>query len=115
MTPREAQPAAIVALEEVRGDVRDAVRRALDAVGFRDLLPRGAPVALKVNLGWDLFIPGSITSPQVVEALILELREHVGTIDVVEADQVLENVERAARDSGMARAVPQARRRAGST
>ena len=101
MLPGEPQPNAVVALEEVRGDVRAAVRRALDAVGFRDVLPRGGPVALKVNLGWDLFIPGSITSPQVVEALILELREHVGHIDVVEADQVLENVERAAEESGM--------------
>ena len=93
---------AIVAVERVGTDVREAVHRALEAVSFREALPRGAPVALKVNLGWDLFVPGSITSPLVVEALILELREHVGEIVVVEADQVLEDVERAFHDSGMA-------------
>jgi len=101
MSTDGSRPRAIVALEEVRGDVRAAVRRALEAVDFRAALPAGAPVALKVNLGWDLFIPGSITSPQVVEALVLELREHVGPLCVVEADQVLEDIEHAARASGM--------------
>jgi uncharacterized protein (DUF362 family) len=92
---------SIVAVEPVRGDVRSAVRRALEGARFREVLPAGAPVALKVNLGWDLFIPGSITSPLVAEALILELRDHVGEIFMVEADQVLEDIERAFRDSGM--------------
>ncbi|HXV77811.1 MAG TPA: DUF362 domain-containing protein, partial [Candidatus Polarisedimenticolaceae bacterium] len=93
---------SIVAIEPVAGDVHRAVRAALDAVGFREVLPRGGPVSLKVNLGWDLFIPGSITSPLVVEALIRALSDHVGEIFIVEADQVLEDVERAYRDSGMA-------------
>jgi len=93
---------SIVAVEPVHGDVRTAVRRALDAVHFRQVLPSGGPVSLKVNLGWDLFIPGSITSPLVAEALILELRDHVGEIYMVEANQVLEDIERAYQDSGMA-------------
>jgi uncharacterized protein (DUF362 family) len=63
---------------------------------------RGADVSLKVNLGWDLFIPGSITSPLVLEALIEEIRDHVGRIYVVEADQVLEDIESAFHASGMA-------------
>jgi uncharacterized protein (DUF362 family) len=92
---------SIVAVEPVRGDVRDAVRRSLHAAQWKRAVPQGAAVALKVNLGWDLFIPGSITSPLVVESLILELREHVGRIHVVEADQVLEDVEKAFRRSGM--------------
>jgi uncharacterized protein (DUF362 family) len=100
---RAAMPRApaVVALEAVDGDVRAAVRRALEAVDFRRVLPAGAKVALKVNLGWDLFIPGSITSPQVVEALALELSAHVGSLCIVEADQVLEDIESAARKSGM--------------
>jgi uncharacterized protein (DUF362 family) len=93
---------SVVGLEPVRGDVREAVRRALDAVEWRKVVPRGAPVALKVNLGWDLFIPGSITSPLVAESLILELQEHVGKLYMVEANQVLEDVESAYRRSGMA-------------
>jgi uncharacterized protein (DUF362 family) len=93
---------SVVALEEVRGDVAAAIRRALDAAEWKRAIPRGAPVALKVNLGWDLFIPGSITSPLFVECLIREMRPHVGEISVVEADQVLEDVEKAFRNSGMA-------------
>ena len=82
-------------------DVRHAIRRALEAVNWTGIIPTGARVALKVNLGWDLFLPGSITSPLFTEALILEMREHVGEIFVVESDQVLEDVEKAFHDSGM--------------
>jgi uncharacterized protein (DUF362 family) len=93
---------AVVAVEQVRGDVRAAVHQALAAVGWKDVIPQGATVALKVNLGWDLFIPGSITSPAVLEALALELKPRVGRLVVIEADQVLENIERAYRRSGIA-------------
>src|SRR5262245_40830791 len=93
---------AVVAVEPVTGDVRAAVRRALEAVEWRRVLPAGAPVALKVNLGWDLFIPGSVTSPLVAEALILEIRGHTGPIAMIEADQVLEDIEGAFARTGMA-------------
>jgi uncharacterized protein (DUF362 family) len=91
-----------VALERVEGDVPAAVRRALAAADWTAAVPRGADVALKVNLGWDLFIPGSITSPLFAEALIGAIRDHVGTIYMVESDQVLEEIERAFHESGMA-------------
>lgn len=92
----------VVAVEQVRGDVRAAIRTALEAVRWTSIIPAGSTVALKVNLGWDLFIPGSITSPLFAEALIYELQTHVGKILMVESDQVLEDVEKAFRDSGMA-------------
>ena len=91
-----------MAVESVGGDLRGAIRRALEAAEFEKVIPRGAPVALKVNLGWDLFIPGSITSPFFVEALIAEIRDHTGPLCMVEADQVLEDIEKAYRRSGMA-------------
>ena len=95
-------PKPIVAVEPVAGDLRGAIRRALEAAEFKRFVPRGAKVALKVNLGWDLFIPGSITSPFFVEALIAEIRDHTGPLCLVEADQVLEDIEKAFRRSGMA-------------
>ena len=95
-------PPPVVAVEPVAGDLRGAIRRALEAAEFKRFVPRGAPVALKVNLGWDLFIPGSITSPFFVEALIAEIRDHTGPLCLVEADQVLEDIESAFRRSGMA-------------
>jgi uncharacterized protein (DUF362 family) len=93
---------SIVSVERVTGDVGSAVRRALDGAQWTHAVPAGADVSLKVNLGWDLFIPGSITSPVVAEALIESMRDHVGTIYMVESDQVLEDVEKAFHDSGMA-------------
>lgn len=99
----ESAERSIVALEAVRGDVRQSLRSALEAVEWKRAIPKGSAISLKVNLGWDLFIPGSITSPLFVEALILEMREHVGTVYLVEADQVLEDVDKAFRSSGMGR------------
>ena len=95
-------PKAVVAVEYSGRDVRQAVRRALEAANWTHAIPAGADVSLKVNLGWDIFIPGAITSPLVVEALIETIRARVGKIYVVEADQVLENVERAFHSCGMA-------------
>ncbi|MDH3629193.1 MAG: DUF362 domain-containing protein [Acidobacteriota bacterium] len=89
-----------VAIEAVDGDVQGAVERALDAVDWTRQIPVGADVSLKVNLGWDLFIPGSITSPMVTEAAIRAIRGRVGKIYVVEADQVLEDIESAFVRSG---------------
>jgi uncharacterized protein (DUF362 family) len=94
-------PKAIVAVEYAGLDVRRAVGRALERAEWKRAIPAGADVSLKVNLGWDLFIPGSITSPLVLESLIAEIRSHVGKIYVVEADQVLEDIERAFALSGM--------------
>jgi uncharacterized protein (DUF362 family) len=91
-----------VAVESAAAGLAEAIRRALDAADWTRVLERGKDVALKVNLGWDLFIPGSITSPLVAEALILEMRGRAGRIFMVEADQVLEDIETAFVRSGMA-------------
>lgn len=73
----------------------------MEAAGFREFIPRGAAVAIKPNLGWDLFLPGAVTSPLVVEGVIQKLRDHAGQLYLVEADQVLVHVETALRQTGM--------------
>jgi uncharacterized protein (DUF362 family) len=93
----------IVAVESTAADVDAAVGRAMEAVRWREILPSGGDVALKVNLGWDLFIPGSITSPLFIEAVVKIIRPHVGQIYVVESDQVLEDIELACHRAGVDR------------
>ena len=93
---------SVVAVESAANGLRPAIARALAAVEWSRILPKGGDVALKVNLGWDLFIPGSITSPYFLEALLAEIQPHVGKIFVVESDQVLENIESAFERSGAA-------------
>ena len=93
---------SIVAVEAAPNDLPGAMRRALEAAEWTRFVPRGADVSLKVNLGWDLFIPGSITSPFFVATLIDAIRDHVGKIHLVECDQVLEDIEKAHRMSLMA-------------
>lgn len=84
-----------VAIKRVGTNVAEAVAAAMDLARFRDYVPPASTVFLKVNLGWDLAIPGSVTNPAVFEAVVLALRGYAGRIYVVESDQVLENVERA--------------------
>jgi uncharacterized protein (DUF362 family) len=95
------QSKKIVAVQKVYGEVKEAVFHAMASANWKSFIKQGADVALKVNLGWDLFIPGSITSPLVVEGVIITIRDWVGHIYIVEADQVLENVEKAFLKSKM--------------
>jgi uncharacterized protein (DUF362 family) len=88
-----------VAIKKVTDDVAAAVSSAMEEARFRDFIPRAATVFLKVNLGWDLFIPGSVTNPAVFEGVVRTLRGHAKEIYVVESDQVLENIEKAYRQS----------------
>ncbi len=71
----------------------------MELASWKSHLLKGKPTALKVNLGWDLFIPGSITSPWVIEGVIQTIKGWVGQIYLVESDQVLENIEKAYRKS----------------
>lgn len=80
-----------------RDDVLESVRRAMELAQWRDALPRGAAVALKPNLGWDLFLPGATTSPWALEGVVRTIRDWVGKIYVVESDQVVVDVEKAFR------------------
>jgi uncharacterized protein (DUF362 family) len=86
-----------VAVAPLEGTVQETVRRAMELAEWRTFLQQGRPTALKPNLGWDLFIPGAITSPAVIEGVILTIRDWVGPMFLVESDQVLENIEKAFR------------------
>lgn len=86
---------SIVSVVSVHDSVQDTVREAMHLANFQNHLERNKPTSLKVNLGWDLFIPGSITSPWVIEGVIQTIRDWVGPLYLVESDQVLENIEKA--------------------
>jgi uncharacterized protein (DUF362 family) len=66
---------------------------------WREHITRGADVALKVNLGWDVFLPGAVSAPWVVEGVIQTMRDHVGRIYLVESNQVVVDVERVLRQT----------------
>jgi len=88
-----------VSIVRVKESVHEAVREAMELVRWREFIAEGADVSLKVNLGWDLFLPGAVTGPWVVEGVIQTIREHVGKIYVVESDQVVVDVEKALRQT----------------
>lgn len=85
----------VVAIKNVDKDVLEAVSAAMDAASYQDFIPRGGTVFLKVNLGWDMFIPGSVTNPAVFLGVVRKLKGYASKIAVVESDQVLENIEKA--------------------
>jgi uncharacterized protein (DUF362 family) len=82
-----------------------AVSDAMEATRWRDHLDRGEPVALKPNLGWDKLIPGAISAPWVVDAVVRVIQGHVGHIYVVESDQVVLRAEDGLRTSGIDRVI----------
>ncbi len=90
-----------VAIHRVGPSVQDSVRATLEAVDWESLIPEGADVALKVNLTHDMLMPGSNTSPWVVEGVVRTIGERVGTIYLTDADQVLIKVATAFRRSGL--------------
>jgi len=83
----------------VRDSVFEAVREAMELSHWRNHIVAGAAIAIKPNLGWDLHLPGAVTSPWVIEGVIQVLRERAGQIFIVEAGQVLVDVEKAARQA----------------
>lgn len=85
----------VVSATPSRDDVVASVERAMELADWRAFIPRGAEVALKPNLGWDLFLPGATTSPWALEGVVRTIRDWVGKIHVVESDQVVVDVEKA--------------------
>jgi uncharacterized protein (DUF362 family) len=92
---RDNENIVTVAIKKIDKDVAAAVSEAMDLASYRDFIPKSSPLFLKVNLGWDLFLPGSVTNPAVFEAVVKKLKGHGAPLCVVESDQVLENVEKA--------------------
>ncbi|MFN8546995.1 MAG: DUF362 domain-containing protein [Candidatus Eisenbacteria bacterium] len=94
---------ARVALLDTGPDLLADVARVMEAADWRSAIPEGAAIALKPNLGFDHLLPGAITSPLVVEGVVRVLRERASKIYLVEADQVVVDIEVSFRRAGMDR------------
>jgi len=75
--------------------------QALEAVAWRALLDEHERVLLKPNLGYDLPSRGACTSPVVIAAAVDLLTERGHEVVIIEGDQVLVRVERAAELAGI--------------
>lgn len=84
-----------VAIKKIKNNVVESVSEVMEASCYKEHIPEDSIVFLKVSLGWDMFIPGSVTNPAVFEGVVKKLQGYAKKIYVVESDQVLENVERA--------------------
>jgi uncharacterized protein (DUF362 family) len=84
---------------EVKNNVQEAVKEAMELIGWRNFISPQAEVSLKLNLGWDLFLPGAVSAPWVVEGVIQTIKDYVSQIYLVESDQVLVNCEKALRQT----------------
>lgn len=100
---RDPIQSARVCLIDTGPDLPADVARAMEAADWRSTIPEGAVIALKPNLGFDHLLPGAVTSPLVVEGVIRVLRDRASKIYVVEADQVVVDIEVAAHRIGIDR------------
>jgi len=101
MSKRESARVAIESTRPEKETVFAAVQTAMEKANWRDYIIPNADISLKPNLGWDKLIPGAISAPWVVEAVILTIRDYVGKIFVVESDQVVCNADHAVRLTGI--------------
>lgn len=85
---------SLIAISKVKSNVFESVSEAMEAAEWRKYIKKGKDIALKVNLGWDIFVPGSITSPLVTEGVVQEIYDYVDKIYIIESDQVLEDIEK---------------------
>ncbi len=76
-------------------NLAEDVRRVMELTDWRQYITPGTDIALKPNLGWDKLIPGSISAPWVVEAVIETIKDYVGKIFMVESDQVVVKADQA--------------------
>jgi uncharacterized protein (DUF362 family) len=97
----EAKKTHPVAVVDVDHDVRGAVEQAMSLAEWQRHVPAGVEVCLKPNLCFDYLVPGFQTTPWVLEAVIENIRGHVGRITVVEADTSTTSADRGARVTGI--------------
>ncbi|MEM3663542.1 MAG: DUF362 domain-containing protein [Candidatus Jordarchaeales archaeon] len=84
-----------------RGNVEEAVRRAIDAVGGVDV-DRGEEVIVKPNIAFHKDPYGAInTDPLILDAVLKILREHTSRVVVVESDSTSNYAEVRAEQSGI--------------
>ncbi len=88
-----------VSVVDVHQNVHLAVREAMELAEWKNFISKGSDVSIKPNLGWDMFLPGAVTSPWVVEAVIQTILNHVNKIYLVESDQILVDVEKGFRQT----------------
>ena len=98
---RETSTVAIERTQPEKTAVYSAVQTAMNNANWNAYITPGADVALKPNLGWDKLIPGAISAPWVVEAVILTIKDYVGDIYVIESDQVVCKADNAVRLTGI--------------
>lgn len=80
---------ALIGTQPNKASVISAVHEAMRLADWKTFITPGADIALKPNLGWDKLIPGAISAPWVIEAVILMIQDYVNHIYLVESDQVV--------------------------
>ena len=98
-----AHPALVSLVRTKPDEIFVNVREAMELANWRQFISPAANVSLKVNLGWDILIPGAVSAPWVIEGVIQTIQGYVGQIYMVESDQVVVNVEDALRKTRLDR------------
>lgn len=93
--------AKVSVLRAPANQVQERVREAMELADWKSYISPNSDVALKPNLGWDILIPGAVSAPWVVEGVIQVLKGYARKIYLVESDQVVVDVEKSRRMTGL--------------
>ena len=83
-----------VHLERVT-DIPQSLLNALEEISWKEIVPRGAKVAIKVNLCDYVYKEGVVTSPELLHHLIKVLKTRSAEVVVVESDGLLYSADHA--------------------
>ena len=65
----------VAILETTPATVRRDYHRVINLAGYQDVLPRDVDTALKVNISWHFFFPGSSTMPWQLDGVIQAMKQ----------------------------------------
>ncbi len=80
-------------------DVDEAVKKAMELADYKKYIKKDDKVVVKPNLCWDLVVPGSQTSPWVMESLLKILVDRCSEVHVIEGDSNTHKAENAVRNT----------------
>ncbi|MFH1476593.1 MAG: DUF362 domain-containing protein [Verrucomicrobiota bacterium] len=70
-----AKKSTVAILRTTPATVLQDYHRLLNLAGYRDVLPKTSETALKINISWHFFFPGSSTTPWQLDGVIRALKQ----------------------------------------
>lgn len=94
---------SIIKVEDYK--VKEAVKKAMNLANYKKYIKKGDITLVKPNICWDMVVPGSQTSPWVVEAVLEILVNRSAKIYLIEGDSNTHKAENGLKNTGIGKVI----------